>query len=216
MSTLNRSEQSAARQSGKLQGTWTLRSPVDGVVRKLSLREGMSLPAGSTMVVINGTDWVWLEVALPEAPAGGVQAGHYVLFDEGTDLYWTRSRVLEYLNQVQGRLPAGGTPSLGPDATGVGWIYHYALADHSGPRDVAELRSLQDWFLKYELQALPGIAEVAGAGAELSASLPEGVEIVTTYDRGELIDNALSNLSRKLIEEFIVVDQRLKHEKLHA
>lgn len=88
----------------------------------------------------------------------------YVIFDEGTDLYWARSRVLEYLNQVSAQLPAEARPSLGPDATGVGWIYSYALQDKSGQHDLAELRSLQDWFLKYELQSLPGVAEVATVG----------------------------------------------------
>src|SRR5437660_4980925 len=84
----------------------------------------------------------------------------YVLFDDGTDLYWARSRVLEYLNQVQSRLPAGARASLGPDATGVGWIYEYALVDRSGRPDLAPLRALQDWFLKYELKPVPNVAEV--------------------------------------------------------
>jgi copper/silver efflux system protein len=256
----------------------------------------------------------------------------YVLFEDGTDLYWARSRVLEYLNQVQGRLPAGVVPALGPDATGVGWIYQYALVDRRGNHDLSQLRSLQDWFLKYELQGLPGVAEVATIGGmvrqyqvvldpqrmanlqvtqqqvaeaiqaanqeagggvlelaetefmvrasgylqtlddfrqiplrlsergvpvllgdvariqlgpqmrrgiadldgegevaggvvilrsggdaretisrvrdkltELGRGLPDGVEIVATYDRGELIDSAIANLTRKLIEEFLVV-----------
>lgn len=256
----------------------------------------------------------------------------YVIFEDGTDLYWARSRVLEYLNQVQGRLPDSARPALGPDATGVGWVYEYALVDRSGRHDLAQLRSLQDWFLRYELKSLPGVAEVAsiggmvrqyqvlldpvkmaaygvdqdtivaalkranqetggsvlemgeaeymvraggylatpddfravplrtaGAGvpvrlgdvatvqigpemrrgiaelngqgevaggvvilrsgknaretiaavktklAELKASLPAGVEVVTTYDRSQLIDRAISNLSQKLIEEFVVV-----------
>jgi Cu(I)/Ag(I) efflux system membrane protein CusA/SilA len=88
----------------------------------------------------------------------------YVLFEDGTDLYWARSRVLEYLSQVQGRLPPGATASLGPDATGVGWIYEYALVDRSGQHDLAQLRSIQDWFLRYELKAVPGVAEVASIG----------------------------------------------------
>ena len=256
----------------------------------------------------------------------------YVLFDDGTDLYWGRSRVLEYLNQVQGRLPAGAKPSLGPDATGVGWVYEYALVDKTGQHDLSQLRSLQDWFLRYELKSLPGVAEVASIGGmvkqyqvvldpiklaaygvthqqvvaaiqnangesggsvlelaeaeymvraggylktlddfraiplrtagggvpvtlgevatvqigpemrrgvaelngqgevaggvvvlrsgknaretiaavkdkltELKKSLPSGVEIVTTYDRSQLIDRAVDNLREKLIEEFIVV-----------
>ena len=88
----------------------------------------------------------------------------YVLFEDGTDLYWARSRVLEYLSQAAPRLPDGISPALGPDATGVGWIYQYALVDRSGRHDLAQLRSLQDWFLKFELQAVPGVAEVATVG----------------------------------------------------
>ncbi len=256
----------------------------------------------------------------------------YVLFEDGTDLYWARSRVLEYLSQAQSRLPAAAKPSLGPDATGVGWIYQYALIDRSGAHDLAQLRSLQDWFLKYELITLPNVAEVATIGGmvkqyqvvldplkmaslgvtqaqviqaiemanqetggavlelaeaeymvrasgylqtledfrsiplqlsaasvpvtlgdvahvqlgpemrrgiaeldgegetvggvvilrsgknaretlaavharldELKGSLPAGVEIITTYDRSQLIDRAVKNLSFKLLEEFIVV-----------
>ncbi|MBU0864759.1 MAG: efflux RND transporter permease subunit [Alphaproteobacteria bacterium] len=256
----------------------------------------------------------------------------YVLFDDNTDLYWARSRVLEYLSQVQGKLPDGATASIGPDATGVGWIYEYALVDKSGRHDLAELRSIQDWFLRYELKAVPDVAEVAtiggmvkqyqivldpqklasygvtigevsdavtaanqetgGATVELAeaeyivrasgylktlddfravpirtaasgvpvtvgdiatvqigpemrrgiaeldgegevaggvivmrqgknarevienvrdkldslkASLPPGVEIVTTYDRSGLIDRAVENLSTKLVEEFVIV-----------
>ncbi|GER21264.1 cation transporter [Variovorax paradoxus] len=88
----------------------------------------------------------------------------YVLFEDGTDLYWARSRVLEYLNQVQSRLPAAAKASLGPDATGVGWIYQYALVDRGGTQDTSQLRALQDWFLKYELKTVPNVAEVASIG----------------------------------------------------
>ncbi|WP_431511543.1 efflux RND transporter permease subunit [Variovorax sp. DAIF25] len=88
----------------------------------------------------------------------------YVLFEDGTDLYWARSRVLEYLNQVQSRLPAAAKASLGPDATGVGWIYQYALVDRGGTQDASQLRALQDWFLKYELKTVPNVAEVASIG----------------------------------------------------
>jgi len=88
----------------------------------------------------------------------------YVIFEDGTDLYWARSRVLEYLNQVAGQLPPSAKPGLGPDATGVGWIYEYALQDRSGRHDLAQLRSIQDWFLKFELQTVPGVAEVATIG----------------------------------------------------
>jgi Cu(I)/Ag(I) efflux system membrane protein CusA/SilA len=256
----------------------------------------------------------------------------YVIFEDGTDLYWARSRVLEYLNQVQGRLPETARSAIGPDATGVGWIYEYALVDRTGGHDLSQLRSLQDWFLRYELKTIPGVAEVASVGgmvrqyqvvldpvklaaygvthaqaveairranqeaggsvlelaeaeymvrasgylksladfraiplrtasggvpvtlgdvatvqlgpemrrgiadlngegevaggiivlrqgadarsaitaveaklAELKKGLPKGVEIVTTYDRSQLIDHAVENLTHKLIEEFIVV-----------
>ena len=255
----------------------------------------------------------------------------YILFDDGTDLYWARSRVLEYLSQIQAQLPASAKPSLGPDATGVGWIFQYALVDKTGQHDLAQLRALQDWFLRFELAPLPDVAEVATLGGmvkqyqvvldpvrlaslklshteviaaleqanqatggglltvgeaelmvratgylktledfkaiplrlvdgipvtladvahiqlgpelrrglaeldgegevtggivimrsggnaratisaiktkleQLKSSLPEGVELVTTYDRSLLIDRAVTNLSRKLIEEFLVV-----------
>ncbi|MCB1725227.1 MAG: efflux RND transporter permease subunit, partial [Gammaproteobacteria bacterium] len=88
----------------------------------------------------------------------------YVIFADGTDLYWARARVLEYLNQAAADLPDGVQPRLGPDATGVGWVYNYALVDRTGRHDLAELRSLQDWFLKYELQTVPGVSEVATVG----------------------------------------------------
>lgn len=88
----------------------------------------------------------------------------YVLFEDDTDLYWARSRVLEYLNQAQSRLPATATSILGPDATGVGWIFQYALVDKSGAHDIASLRALQDWFLKFELKSVPDVAEVATVG----------------------------------------------------
>lgn len=88
----------------------------------------------------------------------------YVLFEDGTDLYWARSRVLEYLSQAQSRLPRSVQPSLGPDATGVGWIFEYALVDRTGKHDLSQLRALQDWFLKYELKAVPNVAEVATLG----------------------------------------------------
>ena len=88
----------------------------------------------------------------------------YVIFEDGTDLYWARTRVLEYLNQARDQLPDGVDPAIGPDATGVGWIYQYALVDNSGSLDLSQLRSFQDWFLKYELKTVPGVAEVATVG----------------------------------------------------
>ena len=102
----------------------------------------------------------------------------YVIFDDKTDLYWARSRVLEYLNQVTGRLPSTAKPTLGPDGTGVGWIYEYALIDHSGRYDISQLRALQDWFLKYELKSVPDVAEVASVGG-----LVKQYQIVLDPDR---------------------------------
>ncbi|UVT19673.1 MAG: efflux RND transporter permease subunit [Nitrospira sp.] len=88
----------------------------------------------------------------------------YVIFEDRTDLYWARSRVLEYLQKLTGKLPSGVTPTLGPDATGVGWVYQYALVDESGAHDLAQLRSLQDWYLRYQLESVPGVAEVSAIG----------------------------------------------------
>jgi len=88
----------------------------------------------------------------------------YVIFEDGTDIYWARSRVLEYLNYVRGKLPASVNPALGPDATGVGWVFEYALEDPTGKHDLAQLRSIQDWYLRYQLQTVPGVSEVASVG----------------------------------------------------
>src|SRR6185369_7536252 len=88
----------------------------------------------------------------------------YVLFEDGTDLYWARGRVLESLSGIKGKLPATVTPTLGPDATGLGWVYQYALEDTTGRLDLAQLRSLQDWYLRYSLTAVPGVSEVASVG----------------------------------------------------
>src|SRR5437899_9062061 len=88
----------------------------------------------------------------------------YVIFEDGTDIYWARSRVIEYLNSVRGSLPEGVTPVIGPDATGVGWVYEYALVDDSGKHDLAQLRSIQDWNLRYALASVKGVSEVAPVG----------------------------------------------------
>src|SRR5882724_9467400 len=88
----------------------------------------------------------------------------YVIFEDGTDIYWARSRVIEYLNSVRGSLPEGVNPVIGPDATGVGWVYEYALVDESGKNNLAELRSFQDWHLRYALESVKGVAEVAPVG----------------------------------------------------
>jgi Cu(I)/Ag(I) efflux system membrane protein CusA/SilA len=88
----------------------------------------------------------------------------YIIFEDGTDIYWARTRVLEYLNFIRGKLPAGVNPALGPDATGVGWVYEYVVEDPTGKHDLAQLRSIQDWYLRYQLQTVPGVAEVASIG----------------------------------------------------
>ena len=128
--------------------------------------------AGQAPQVVEDQVTYPLTTAMLAVPGARVVRGYsffglsfvYILFEDGTDLYWARSRVLEYLNYVSGRLPAGVTPSLGPDATGVGWIYEYALVDTSGRHDLADLRSIQDWYLRYPLQTVKGVSEVASVG----------------------------------------------------
>jgi len=113
----------------------------------------------------------------------------YVIFDEGTDLYWARSRVLEYLSQVAPTLPEAARPQLGPDATGVGWVYIYALRDTTGQHDISELRSLQDWFLKYELQSVPGVSEVATVGG-----MVKQYQVTVRPDKLRAFDSPLSHI----------------------
>lgn len=117
----------------------------------------------------------------------------YVIFEEGTDLYWARSRVLEYLSQVTGRLPPGAKPELGPDATGVGWVYEYALIDRKNNHDLSQLRSLQDWFLKYELQTVPGVAEVATVGG-----MVKQYQVVVDPDLLRAYDIPISTISKAI------------------
>ena len=130
-----------------------------------------SFPGQSPQVVENQVTYpittTMLSVPGAEAVRGYSFFGDsyvYVVFKDGTDLYWARSRVLEYLNQATASLPQGVKPRIGPDATGVGWVYSYALVDKTGQHDISQLRSLQDWFLKFELQTVPGVAEVASVG----------------------------------------------------
>ncbi len=130
-----------------------------------------SYPGQSPSVVENQVTYP-ITTTMLSVPGAEVVRGYsffgdsyvYVIFKDGTDLYWARSRVLEYLNQAASSLPDGVQPRLGPDATGVGWIYSYALIDPTEQHDLSELRSLQDWFLKFELQTVPGVAEVATVG----------------------------------------------------
>src|SRR6202165_1968090 len=117
----------------------------------------------------------------------------YVIFEDRTELYWARSRVLEYLNQVTGRLPPSARPTLGPDGTGVGWIYEYALTDHSGKYDISQLRALQDWFLKYELKSVPDVAEVASVGG-----LVKKYQVVLDPDRMRALKITIERVKQAL------------------
>src|SRR3977135_4063614 len=118
----------------------------------------------------------------------------YVIFQDGTDIYWARSRVIEYLNSVRGSLPEGVNPVIGPDATGVGWVYEYALVDDSGKLDLAQLRSIQDWNLRYALESVKGVAEVAAVGGfvkeyqidvDPNALLAHGIPLRDVVARGK-------------------------------
>ena len=155
-------------------GIWSVReTPVDALpdLSDVQVIIKTSFPGQAPQVVEDQVTYP-LTTAMLSVPKAVTVRGYsffgdsyvYVIFEDGTDLYWARSRVLEYLNQVSGNLPAEATSSLGPDATGVGWVFQYALVDRTGGHDLAELRSLQDWFLKYELQTVPGVAEVATIG----------------------------------------------------
>src|SRR6195256_1268483 len=155
-------------------GVWSLsRTPLDAIPRLADVQVIIrtTFPGQAPQIVENQITYP-LTTTMLSVPGAKTVRGYsmfgdsfvYVLFEDNTDLYWARSRVLEYLNQVQSRLPAQAKPSLGPDATGVGWIYEYALVDRSGRHDLGELRALQDWFLKYELKTVPDVSEVASIG----------------------------------------------------
>ncbi|MGC2518169.1 MAG: efflux RND transporter permease subunit [Burkholderiales bacterium] len=155
-------------------GVWAaLRTPLDAIPDLSDVQVIIRTPfPGQAPRIVEDQVTYPLTTTMVSVPGAKTVRGYsffgdsfvYVLFEDGTDLYWARSRVLEYLNQVQSRLPAGAKPALGPDATGVGWIYQYALVDRSGRHDLSQLRALQDWFLKYELKAVPNVAEVATVG----------------------------------------------------
>jgi Cu(I)/Ag(I) efflux system membrane protein CusA/SilA len=171
----NRALVLAAALLGAIAGAWALeRTPLD------------ALPDLSDTQVIVFTEWMGRSPTLVEdqvtypittvflgAPKVSAVRGftmfgmsfvYVMLFEDGTDIYWARSRALEYLSKLQGSLPPGVTPQIGPDATGVGWVFEYALVDRSGRNDLSELRSFQDWTLRYALAAVPGVAEVASLG----------------------------------------------------
>jgi Cu(I)/Ag(I) efflux system membrane protein CusA/SilA len=155
-------------------GVWAVQStPIDALPDLSDVQVIIRTPyAGQAPQIVENQVTYPLATTMLSVPGAKTVRGYsffgdsfvYVLFEDGTDLYWARSRVLEYLSQVQSRLPANARPALGPDATGVGWIYQYALVDRSGGHDLAQLRALQDWFLKFELKTLPNVAEVASIG----------------------------------------------------
>ncbi len=155
-------------------GTWAmLRTPLDAIpdLSDVQVIIRTTYPGQAPQIVENQITYP-LATTMLSVPGARAVRGYsmfgdsfvYILFEDGTDPYWARSRVLEYLNQVQSRLPAQARTSLGPDATGVGWVYEYALVDRSGRLDLSQLRALQDWFLKYELKAVPNVSEVASVG----------------------------------------------------
>jgi Cu(I)/Ag(I) efflux system membrane protein CusA/SilA len=155
-------------------GAWSLRTtPVDAIPDLSDVQVIIKTPyAGQAPQVVEDQVTYPITTAMLSVPGAVDVRGFsffgdsyvYVVFEDGTDLYWARSRVLEYLAQVQSRLPAGVNPELGPDATGVGWIYQYVLIDRTGGHDLSQLRTLQDWFLKFELQTIEGVSEVATIG----------------------------------------------------
>ena len=158
-------------------GTFTVRNaPMDAIpdLSDVQVIVHTSYPGQAPQVVEDQVTYP-LSTALLSVPGARDVRGFsffgdsflYVLFEDGTDPYWARSRVQEYLGQVAPELPADARPRLGPDATGVGWVYMYALVDRSGEHDLADLRALQDWFLQYELQAVPGVAQVAPLGGKV-------------------------------------------------
>src|SRR5256886_189487 len=155
-------------------GLWaTLRAPLDALpdLSDVQVIIRTTYPGQAPQIVENQVTYP-LATTMLSVPGAKTVRGYsmfgdsfvYILFEDGTDLYWARSRVLEYLNQVQSRLPKEARTALGPDATGVGWIYEYALIDRSHRLDVSQLRALEDWFLKYELKSVPNVAEVASLG----------------------------------------------------
>jgi len=155
-------------------GTWAmLRMPLDAIpdLSDVQVIIRTTYPGQAPQIVQNQITYP-LATTMLSVPGARTVRGYsmfgdsfvYILFEDGTDPYWARSRVLEYLNQVQSRLPPQAKTSLGPDATGVGWVYEYALVDRSGKLDLSQLRALQDWFLKYELKSVPNVSEVASVG----------------------------------------------------
>ena len=155
-------------------GIWSmLRTPLDAIpdLSDVQVIIRTTFPGQAPQIVENQVTYP-LSTTMLSVPGAKAVRGYsmfgdsfvYILFEDGTDPYWARSRVLEYLNQVQSRLPQQARAALGPDATGVGWVYEYALVDRSGRLDLSQLRALQDWFLKYELKTVANVSEVASVG----------------------------------------------------
>ncbi len=184
-------------------GVWSVKeTPVDALpdLSDVQVIVKTSFPGQAPQVVEDQVTYP-LTTAMLSVPKAVTVRGYsffgdsyvYVIFEDGTDLYWARSRVLEYLNQVSSSLPPDARSSLGPDATGVGWVYEYALVDRSGAHDLAQLRSLQDWFLKYELQTVPGVAEVATIGG-----MVRQYQVVVDPDKLRAFGVTLADLKRAI------------------
>ncbi|QGX97492.1 efflux RND transporter permease subunit [Roseovarius faecimaris] len=180
-------------------GLWAVRTtPVDAIPDLSDVQVIVKTPyAGQAPQVVEDQVTYPIATAMLAVPGAVDVRGFsffgdsyvYVVFEDGTDLYWARSRVLEYLAQVQSRLPAGVNPELGPDATGVGWIYQYALIDRTGGHDLSQLRAIQDWFLKFELQTIEGVSEVATIGG-----MVKQYQIVVDPNKLRAFDIPLSKL----------------------
>ena len=179
------------------------RTPVDAIPDLSDVQVIIKTPyPGQAPQIVQDQVTYPLETAMLAVPGATVVRGYsffgdsyiYVIFKDGTDLYWARSRVLEYLNEVAGQLPPDAHPSLGPDATGVGWVYEYALVDRTGKHNLSQLTSLQDWFLKYELQTVPGVSEVATVGG-----MVRQYQVVVDPDKLRAYNIALSQV-RKAIQ----------------
>jgi Cu(I)/Ag(I) efflux system membrane protein CusA/SilA len=178
-------------------GVWAMyRTPLDAIpdLSDVQVIIRTTYPGQAPQIVENQVTYP-LATTMLSVPGARTVRGYsmfgdsfvYILFEDGTDPYWARSRVLEYLNQVQSRLPPKARTSLGPDATGVGWVYEYALVDRSGKMDLSQLRALQDWFLKYELKPCRTCprsrASAAWCASTRSCSIPNGCAPTTSRTR---------------------------------
>ena len=184
-------------------GSWSLKNtPVDAIpdLSDVQVIIKTNYPGQAPQVVEDQVTYP-LTTAMLSVPGAVTVRGYsffgdsyvYVIFDEVTDAYWARSRVLEYLSQVAPTLPPSARPQLGPDATGVGWVYLYALVDRTGQHDLSQLRSLQDWFLKYELQTVPGVSEVSALGG-----MVKQYQVKVNPDKLRAFNMPLSHIQRAI------------------